>query len=301
MSFALRRNFFMTLVALMLAVAFLTPILVVQQKKNAAFHHSHHNGVETKETSMLTPPPPTVHVAKTKAYRCKEPRRIASFRSQRREDKILVNKWFDQICGGTYIEMGGFDGETYSNSYMFHKDLDWNGVLVEASPVNYKKMIENRPDETANVNAGVCGEERDLHWVNLPLDHGAVGGFTEFAANSFKKAWWSDESIKNATIVKCRTLKNIIHETVGDHFHFDFFSLDVEGAEYEALMSIDFELVSFGIVLVEADNHDKVKNEKAREILTTNGYTMVQNYTLQASDWFVNKNFEAIYEDIIKK
>jgi len=297
MSFALRRNVFMVLVAILLAAACLTPILVVQHKKNATSHHPYHNGVETKEAIMISP----MQVAKTKAYRCKEPRSYdGSFRSQRREDKILLREYFDQICGGTYIEMGGFDGEKFSNSYLFHKALDWNGVLVEASPINYAKMIENRPNETANVNAGVCAEERDLHWVSMDLEKGAVSGFTEFAAASFKRAWWTDELIKNATIVRCRTLKNILHETVGDHFHFDIFSLDVEGAEYEALKSIDFELVSFGVILVEADNHDKVKNENARTILTKNGYKPVYNYTLQASEWFVNENFEAIYEDIKK-
>ena len=99
-------------------------------------------------------------------YSCKEPRSYTgSFRSQRREDKILLRECFDQICGG------GFDGERYSNSYLFHKALAWNGVLVEASPVNYAKMIENRPNETANANnAGVCAEERDLHWVSMDLE-----------------------------------------------------------------------------------------------------------------------------------
>jgi len=237
-------------------------------------------------------------VAKTKAHRCKERRDYgAFFRSQRREDKIILREYFDQICGGTYLEMGGFDGETFSNSYLFHYGLDWNGVLVEASPTNYAKMIQNRPKQTATVNAGVCAEERDLHWVNVKEEKmGAINGFLEFASESFKKAWWSDDVIQNATIIKCRTLANIFHETVGDHFHFDIFSLDVEGAEFEALQSIDFNLVTFGIILVEADNHNAAKNKNANELLTKNGYKFVQN--LQASEWFVNENFTSIYEGI---
>jgi len=239
-------------------------------------------------------------VAKTKAHRCKGFRHSGAFsRSQWREDKIILRKYFDHICGGTYLEMGGFDGETYSNSYLFHYGLDWNGVLVEASPTNFAKMIKNRPNEIATVNAGVCAEERDLHWVNVKEEKnsGAINGFLEFASESFKKKWWPDEVIQNATIIRCRTITNILHETVGDHFHFDIFSLDVEGAELEALQSINFDLVTFGIVLVEANILNAAKNIKdANEILTKNGYKFVQN--LRGSDWFVNENFSSIYKDI---
>ena len=33
-------------------------------------------------------------------------------------------------------------------------------------------------------------------------------------------------------------------------FYFDFFSLDIEGSEFEALQSLDFSKVGFGIILV---------------------------------------------------
>jgi FkbM family methyltransferase len=243
--------------------------------------------------------------ASTKAYPCKERHDYGGkygglYQSQAREDKIIIQKYFDQVCGGTYIEMGGFDGKTFSNTYVFHKAADWKGVLVEASPTNYAKMIVNRPNEIANVNAGVCSEERDLHWVNKNGRKGAVSGFVEFAAESFKKQWWTEQQIRDATIVRCRTLKSILHEiAVGDQFHFDIFSLDVEGAELEALSSLDFNLVSFGIILVESDNHNEPKNKEVKKILTKNGYKY--DFDRQNSQWFVNENFDAIYDGVTMK
>jgi len=41
---------------------------------------------------------------------------------------------------------------------------------------------------------------------------------------------------------------------------FDFFSLDIEGAELGAVLAIDFDLVSFGVIFVEADEHNEMKN-----------------------------------------
>ena len=169
------------------------------------------------------------YVRKTSAFRCKSKKTLDDdlFMSQSEEDEELLYVYgFDQICGGTYLEMGGLDGERFSNSYIFHNALDWKGVLVEASPTNYAEMIKNRPNEIANVNAGICGEEKDLHWVNSEgPEEGAVNGFLEFAAETFQQQWWTKKDIDNAKVIKCRTLKNVLKETVGDHFHFDFFSL----------------------------------------------------------------------------
>ena len=41
----------------------------------------------------------------------------------------------------------------------------------------------------------------------------------------------------------------------------DFLSLDVEGAEFEVLKTIDFDKVEFGISFYEADGHDPLKNQ----------------------------------------
>lgn len=173
--------------------------------------------------------------------------------SQSEEDKILLYQYgFDQLCGGTYLELGALDGVTYSNSYLFNEGLDWKGVLIEASPTNFRSLVENHKNEIATIHAGVCSEERELHWVDATRTN-AVSGFIEFAAESFKKLWWSDEDIQKAQVVKCKSLKDILVETVGDKFHFDFFPLDVEGAEHAVLSSIDFSCVSFGVISVEED------------------------------------------------
>ena len=42
--------------------------------------------------------------------------------------------------GGFFVECGGFDGETSSNSLFFEKDRNWTGLLIEADPGLYKKL-----------------------------------------------------------------------------------------------------------------------------------------------------------------
>ena len=43
------------------------------------------------------------------------------FMSQCKEDRIIFEKFFSKPlkCGGTVLEIGGFDGKTYSNSWFY--------------------------------------------------------------------------------------------------------------------------------------------------------------------------------------
>ena len=134
-------------------------------------------------------------------------------------------RWFGGTCGGTYLEMGALDGITYSNSHVFHKARQWKGVLIEASPPNYEKLVKNRPDEIATIHAAVCNKARDVHWVRGKM---ATGGILEFASEHFKKNWWDEEAIKNAELVRCMPLHDILDSIGHSQLYFDFFSLDVE-------------------------------------------------------------------------
>eukprot|EP00529_Nitzschia_sp_RCC80_P032540 CAMPEP_0113471512 /NCGR_PEP_ID=MMETSP0014_2-20120614/17014_1 /TAXON_ID=2857 /ORGANISM="Nitzschia sp." /LENGTH=229 /DNA_ID=CAMNT_0000364145 /DNA_START=401 /DNA_END=1090 /DNA_ORIENTATION=+ /assembly_acc=CAM_ASM_000159 len=218
------------------------------------------------------------------------------FKSQSQEDKELMRLFGNKkLCNGTYIEMGALDGVRYSNSFVFNKVFGWKGVMIEASPTNYERLIQNRQNEIGTVHAGVCSSEQIVHWVTAEKE--AVGGFEEFAAQSFKDRWWTQENIANSTEVLCQPLTKILEETVEtSHFHFDFFSLDVEGAEYEALLSNDFSRYSFGFIFVEADERNMLKNIKGRAHLESNGYTFLRNHN--RSDWFYNNHIGEIYRDI---
>lgn len=41
------------------------------------------------------------------------------FLSQYREDETVLEHFFKNKCGGTVVEMGGYDGKTFSNSWYF--------------------------------------------------------------------------------------------------------------------------------------------------------------------------------------
>jgi len=216
------------------------------------------------------------------------------FHSTQEEDETLL-QYFNGICNGTYIEMGALDGVRSSNTFVFNKVFDWRGVLVELSPTTYKKLIKNRPNEIATVNAAVCAKERTVHWYQSKV--GPLCGIWEFTTQSYRTRWWKDATFEDTVPVKCSPLQDILDKHAPYTSFFDVFSLDVEGAEYEALQSLDFEKVAFGMIVVENDNNNPRKDLAVRGLLKANGYFMLQR--LGNNDIMVNNDFGEIYKDLI--
>lgn len=210
------------------------------------------------------------------------------FTSQLSEDRHLM-LFFQNYCNGVYVELGALDGLTYSNTYVFHKALNWKGILVELSPKNYEKLKQNRPNEIELLNAAVCSQKSVVHFIEA----NAVGGVWEFTAEKFREAWWGKHTkIQDATPIQCLPLSQIFSK-FSNNFFADILSLDVEGSELDVLNSIDFKAAAFGVILVESDSMNISKNVAVRNLLSKKGYIFL--YWYQHSDWFINVNFQYIY------
>jgi hypothetical protein len=92
-------------------------------------------------------------------------------------------------------------------------------------------------------------------------------------------------------------MRKILREHVGETSYFDFYSLDVEGAELTVLQSIDFDKVGFGIIFLEANGDNHRKNLAVHAFLFNKGYVFMMS--AKNSDWFMNKEFANIYKSVL--
>lgn len=215
--------------------------------------------------------------------------------SKQKEDETLL-QWFNGLCNGTYIEMGALDGIRSSNTHVFNKAFGWKGVLIELSPKNYRNLVKNRPNEIATVNAAVCASQQTVHWYQSPSN--ALSGVWEFTTESYRTKWWKNATFEDdAVAIECVPLNDILKQHAPSHSFFDIFSLDVEGAEFQVLKRLDFNSVSFGMIVVENDDTNHRKNMAVNTLLSFNGYNLVDR--LGNNDIFVNNQFGNIYGDLV--
>ena len=179
--------------------------------------------------------------------------------------------------------MGALDGVLYSNTFSLEKELGWRGVLLEADPEQFRRLVKNRP-ESILVHAAVCDRKRTVHYVNS--GNSATRGIREFMAPSFVQRWHGQKSRRVETQIPCMPLSDILAQIPIRRF--DFFSLDLEGAELAVLSSIDFRNVSFGVLAVEADGRNKTQDCAVQQMLTQKGYR--PEGRIKRNAWYVTND-----------
>jgi FkbM family methyltransferase len=153
--------------------------------------------------------------------------------------------------GGFFVEAGGNDGFTQSNTYALERRHGWRGVLVEPVPELARACALERPGSTvvraALVARDFLDPEVQLHFGGLmSLVVGARERDAEWAAAAH--AVGQEEPAHQFT-APARTLSSILDEVGAPEV--DLLSLDVEGYEPQALAGLDFDRHAPRYVLVE--------------------------------------------------
>ena len=181
------------------------------------------------------------------------------FHSQGGEDSIVLKYFFSQPlkCGGTFVEMGAFNGLKSSISLFFERHLNWKGLLIEANPANYELVLKNRPNTTSfGAAAGYCPGGA----INFTGDL-AKGHFIDKKMNSFLRA-----ENKPVIQVPCLPLGSLLKRAGLEQI--DYFILDVEGAEYSVLKTMNWT-IPVKVWIVEM-NHSP--NKPIIDIFAEHGY-----------------------------
>jgi FkbM family methyltransferase len=159
----------------------------------------------------------------------------------------------DELIGqgaGVYVEAGGADGYTQSNTYYLERFREWLGVLVEPMPEMAAAARRNRPNAQVFQYA-LVPSDYDAPYVEMEFGdlfttvrglHGKDGDWVQDGL----VLGWRDHRIEN---VLARPLSAILDEAkIG---RIDLLSLDVEGYEAHALQGLDLSRHAPVWILVE--------------------------------------------------
>lgn len=195
------------------------------------------------------------------------------------------NKLIPQISSylpysnGYYLEIGANDGISQSNTNFLERRNGWRGILIEPVPKIFRELVRNRSNENIFWNVACCSfdyrsQEVEMtygnlmsvsHFDNIDLD--AEAHITE-AAN-----YLASKDHPYSFFAPAKTLHEILMESNAPSL-LDFFSLDVEGAEFEVLNGIDFDKYNFRFILVESRFLERI-----RSYLESKSYIFVEEFS----------------------
>lgn len=153
-------------------------------------------------------------------------------------DKKIKSYLRPDLKSGIFIEAGGNDGVTQSNTFHLEKYYGWSGFIVE--PVPWLNQLAKRFRR--------CGVETCA--LGRFSDRGSLIRLEENDLTTRASNRFSDYSKIFETSIE--PLSDIIERRAIREV--DFFSLDVEGYENAVLEGIDFEKHNIKTMLIETKN-----------------------------------------------
>ena len=197
--------------------------------------------------------------------------------SQYGEDKFVYDNF---ICkhrdDGVFLELGATDGFKFSNTKFFEDELSFSGILIEPHRDAYDELVKNRSN-CHNFNCAISSKSGNVEMMTHKSggrgyelsDTWFTNSMVDTISESFKNQWFSRKRKNKIISVPSRKLSEIFEE-VGVKY-IDYFSLDVEGGEYEVLKTMNWNIPVY-VITIELDGHNTEKDENCRNLLRENNY-----------------------------
>lgn len=201
-----------------------------------------------------------------------------------------IDKTVEGIIGAKFskndyfIEAGANDGIRQSNSYFLEKKYEARGLLVEANPIPYAKLVRNRASRNDFACCALVPFGYESHFVSMK--NGDLMSFADIddshdipdvsehmarAQRNMLKAGFKEGIFEFGALA--RNLTDVLNEMQAPS-RIRIFFLDVEGNEINVLKGVDFSKYSFDFIVVECRDIGAMT-----EFLDNKGYKILRKIT----------------------
>lgn len=169
-----------------------------------------------------------------------------------------LRKYLD-FENGTFIEAGGNDGLSQSNTYWFERFRGWHGIMIEAVPDQARLCRHNRPRAEVINTALIADEATKLVRIKAAKLMAFIPGTrTPEEEDAHLHSAMTAQNMETVPEIEvpATTLASILDRRGGAPF--DLFSLDVEGYEIPVLQGMDPDRHRPRWILVETKRLEQV-------------------------------------------
>jgi FkbM family methyltransferase len=187
------------------------------------------------------------------------------------QDKWVVAKMFPGVRDGFFLDVGSGHGTIGSNTKAL-EELGWTGICVDPFPTH----MEGRTCRMEKVVvSSSAGQVVKFH------THSGLGGIADTLGK------WKEEAAKSPAVeLTTVTLADVLASGGAPPF-IHFLSLDIEGAELEALRGVPFDRFRFGAMAIE-HNDEEPKRSDLLKFLEERGYRRV--HTFKQDDFYAPRD-----------
>jgi FkbM family methyltransferase len=201
---------------------------------------------------------------------------MSKYYSQGLQDQFIEENIFKGFKNGFFIDVGAHDGIEYNNTLYFEENNNWTGINIEPIPNVYQKLQENRP-KCINLNCAISDNDgTDEFILNTGYTEMLSGLKKNYDLRHLKRIVYENQTFNSTSqIINVKTKK---FSTICEEHnvkHINLLSIDVEGAEFNVIKSIDFEKVYIDFIIFENNFQDA--SMPIIQYLKDKNYIMIKN------------------------
>ena len=185
-------------------------------------------------------------------------------------EKWIIRDFFQDMRGGTFLDIGAGHPQTDSNTYYLETALGWNGIAVDAQSVFAADYAKHRP-RTQFFSYFVADSTRGRATLWLSAPRSGIASTVKTQAAQVAPV--------SSTQVPTIRLDDLLDELGVQEF--EFLSMDIELAEPAALAG--FSINRFRPTLVCVEAHLATRQE-VLDYFAKNEYVLVGKY-LRTDKW----------------
>jgi len=178
---------------------------------------------------------------------------------------------------GFFVEVGACDGQKFSNSLFFERNLNWSGILAEPAKAWHRELTMNRK---ARIDKRAVWQSSGLKLLFNESKSKEVSTLAQFSDSDFHASLRKDG---NRYEVETITLGDLLESHAAPPI-IDYLSIDTEGSEFEILSNFDFEKRL--IRCITCEHNFTANRDKVFKLLTSKGYKRKFIEFSDCDDWY---------------
>jgi FkbM family methyltransferase len=180
------------------------------------------------------------------------------------ELQSLYEQFFGKRDQGLFIEVGAFDGTSFSNSSCL-AEVGWHGVLIEPVP-EYAEACRRHYSKNQNIKVIECAIGSDDAEIKI-MKAGPLTTANQSQMDQYGRVDWSKDLAMSATKIAViqKKLDDVLSE-IGLTKPIDLLIVDVEGAEASVFAGFDIQKWKPKMMIVElAHTHPDLRNVSSKD------------------------------------
>ena len=190
------------------------------------------------------------------------------FFSQSGQDRV-IDRMLNGKRDGVFVDVGGYDGVTGSNTLFFEVFRNWTGILVEPAPSQLKlaKAARNCPC----LGYAVADGDGPADFMEVTSGYTQMSGFMDsYADDLLKQVRVNPKHKELMHKLERKRLDSVLSEH--NLKKIDFLSLDVEGGEMNILSSFPFDKYDIDVLSIE----NNIQTTDLPQFMLSKGYELVE-------------------------